>query len=113
WQVNRDHGQTVEQILTELAHLDGGLEILLRGRQDPHVDPPRLGSSEPSHLALLQRAQELHLERGRELTDLVDEERAAVGGLEEALLVPVCARERALREAEELGLEQLLRYVAA
>jgi hypothetical protein len=41
--------------------------------------------AEPADLALLDGAQQLRLERRRRLGDLVEEERAAVGLLEEAL----------------------------
>ena len=57
---------------------------------------------------LCERAQELDLEARRHLADLVEEERAAVGFLEQALLVRGRARERALDVAEELRLEERL-----
>ena len=44
-------------------------------------------AAEPLELPLLQDAQELHLRRGREVADLVEEERAAVGQLEAPLLL--------------------------
>ena len=58
---------------------------------------------------LLEHAQQLHLQRQRQLADLVEEERAAVGRLEETRLVADGAGEGALHVAEELGLEQVLR----
>ncbi len=61
------------------------------------------------HLALLQHAQQLHLQRQRHVADLVEEQRAAVGRLEEALVRLHGAGERAARVAEELGLEQVSR----
>ena len=45
-----------------------------------------LGRAEPADLAALERAEELDLERGRHLADLVQEQGAAVGLLEEAEL---------------------------
>jgi hypothetical protein len=59
-------------------------------------------------LAFLQGAQELRLEVERHLAHLVEEERAAVGELEEALLVFGRAREAALLVSEELALEEVL-----
>ena len=56
------------------------------------------------HLRALEHAQELGLQRQRQLADLVEEQRAAVGRLEVA---PACAAigagERALLVAEQLA----------
>ena len=71
------------------------------------------GGADRNHLALLQHAQQLHLERRRHLADLVEEEGAAAGRREEPLLVPHGAGERSLHVAEELAFEQRLRQRAA
>ena len=83
------------------------------GRDHAHVDGRGLRRAEPPDLAALQRAQELHLERGRHLGDLVQEQRAAVGLLEQAELADGGAGERAPHVAEELRLEQRLGHRAA
>ena len=49
-------------------------------------DLDRLGAAEPLELALLQHAQQLHLRRQVDVADLVEEQRAALGQLEAALL---------------------------
>ena len=59
-------------------------------------------------VALLERAQELGLQRERHLADLVEEERAAVGLLEEARRALLGVGERAAHVAEQLALEQRL-----
>jgi hypothetical protein len=64
-------------------------------------------------LPLLQHAEELALQGQRHLRHLVEEERAAVGDLEEPLLLLVRAGEAALLVAEELALEQVLRHRGA
>jgi hypothetical protein len=58
----------------------------------PHVHH-RVGLLAPDapHDAVLQDAQQLGLQRHRHLAELVEEERAAVGRLEEARLVAVRA----------------------
>src|SRR5690606_15057746 len=53
-------------------------------------------------------AQELRLQLERQLADLVEEERAAVGGAEAPGALAGRARERALVVPEELALEQPL-----
>ena len=64
-------------------------------------------------LALLQHAQQLGLHRRRDVADLVEEQRAAVGELEAAELALDGAGERALLVAEQLALEQRLGERAA
>ena len=61
-----------------------------------------------SNSRLLQRAQELDLHLDRDLADLVEEQRAAVGELEAARLGADRAGEGALLVAEQLGLHQRL-----
>jgi hypothetical protein len=58
--------------------------------------------------ALLEDAEELDLEGGAHLADLVEEERAAVGEVEEAGLVGRGAGEGAADVPEELALEQVV-----
>ena len=53
------------------------------------------------------RAQELGLERQRQLADLVEEQRPAVGLAEQARLRVVRAREGAPHVTEELALHEL------
>jgi hypothetical protein len=70
------------------------------------VDLDRLARAERPHGALLQHAQQLHLQRGRHVPDLVEQQRAAVGLLEQALVVGVRVGEGAFHVAEQLGFEQ-------
>ena len=69
--------------------------------------------ADPLELALLQHAQQLHLQRGAHRPDFVEEQRAAVGLLEPSLPVADRARERAAHVTEELGFEQRLGNRAA
>ena len=59
----------------------------MRGGDDADVDVDRLRLADAAHLAAIEHAQQLRLEVERELADLVEEQRAAVGGLDQALLV--------------------------
>ena len=65
-------------------------------------------AAEPGELAVLQNLQELGLELGAHLPDLVEEHGAATGDLELARLARRCACEGAALVAEQLALEQLL-----
>ena len=57
---------------------------------------------------VLEHAEQLGLERGPDVADLVEEHRPAVRDLELAALLLVGPGERALLVAEQLGLEKLL-----
>src|SRR5439155_22887477 len=77
-------------------------------RDDADVHAERLRPAEPLELTLLKHPEDLGLGHRREVRDLVEEQGAAVGELEAALLPPRRAGERALLVAEQLRLEQRL-----
>ena len=79
----------------------------MRGRHHPDVHGDGARRPHPSDLPLLQRAEQLRLRGRRQVADLVEEEGAAAGGLEEPLPVPVRAGEGSLHVPEELALDQL------
>ena len=77
------------------------------GRGDhAHVHLDRVRIADALELALLQHAQQLHLQRRAHRPDFVEEERALVRLLEPSLAVADRAGERAAHVAEELGFEQ-------
>jgi hypothetical protein len=103
-----DHVEAVEQILAEARRLDHRLQVLVGGAEDAHIHG-RLGRvAEAAELLLLDRPQQLDLHRQRQIAHLVEEQRAAVGRLEEAFPIGVGAGEGALAGAEELALHQVL-----
>ncbi len=55
---------------------------------------------------VLEHAQELHLHRERDLSDLVEQQAAAARRLDETLLLPVRACERAPDVAEQLAFQE-------
>ena len=61
----------------------------------------------------LQSAEELHLQGQRHLSDLVEEQRALVGGLEQAGTVLDSAGERTTRVTKQLALKERVRERAA
>ena len=102
------HVEPVEEVLPEHPLRHRLLEVAVGGGDETHVDLEVARVAYPPDLALLDGAQQLDLEQGRDLGDLVEEERAAVGGREEPDLVGDRPGERALDVAEELGLHQRL-----
>src|SRR6266566_842822 len=105
---DREHAQPIVQIAAELARLDHAPEVAVRGGDDADVEPPHAGGAERPHLAVLHDAQELRLERGHEVLDLVEEERAAIGELQHARALLHRAGEGAARVSEELALGERL-----
>ena len=109
WHAHRDDVQAVEEILAEPTGLDLTGEVDVRGGDQADVDATGLAArAEALDLALLQHAQELDLHVAGDLADLVEEQRAAVRGLEPAIARGGGAGERALLVTEQLGLEDRL-----
>ena len=112
-QVDRHDVETVVEVLAEvfLRHL---IEQFAVARRDhSRVDADRLGVAHPLKLAFLQNPQELHLQLRRGGVDLVEKDRAGVGGLEPPGAVGDRAGERAADVAEEFALQQALGERAA
>ena len=102
-------GEAVEEVVAEAARLDLLVEIAPRRGHDAHIDVDPLVAADAAELRALDRAQELRLERDVEIADLVDEQRAAVGLLEEPLFGGDRAGERAALVPEERRFEQVRR----
>ena len=111
-QVDGDHVEPVEEVLAEGALLHGFGQVGVGGGDDAHVGLARLDAAERHELLLLDHPQQLGLRVERDVADLVEEDGAAVGGLEQPLLVGHGAGEGALDVAEELALEQVGRHRA-
>ena len=84
------------------------MQVAVGRGDDAHVDLQRRRAADALEALLLERAQDLGLQRQRQVADLVEEQRAAMRQLELARLARDRAGERALLVAEELGLEQRL-----
>src|SRR5262249_26338853 len=100
--------EAIIEVLPEAALGDLGGEVPVRRRHDPHVDPARPAVADRHDLALLEDAEELRLHRRRHLADLVEEDRALLGGLEESPPVLRRAGKGPAAMAEELTLEERL-----
>ena len=78
----------------------------MRGTDDAHIDRHLGHRTDAAHGTLLDHAQQFALHGQRQVADLVQEQRAALGGLEEAFTVFVGAGEGTLAVAEEFSFEQ-------
>ena len=104
--LDRDDVQPVEKVLPELPGFHLLEQVLVRGRQDAHIDRKRLLAPDALELLALQHPQELDLGGLGDLADLVQEHRAAVGLFETAGAAPGGAGKGPLLVAEELAFEQ-------
>src|SRR3989304_1874542 len=87
---------------------DEFLDVSAGRRDDPDVDQPRGGPTDPLHLLLLQGPQQLRLHRGRHVPDLVEKKGPPVRHFELPGLPPLLrAGEGPLLVAEQLRLEEL------
>src|SRR5262249_57515454 len=77
--------------------------------EDADVERDRAVSADAPDVGPLERAEELGLQREIEVADLVDEQRAPVRLLEDALARRDGPRERSALVAEELGLDEVRR----
>ena len=87
-----DRVEPIQQVAAEAAGLDLGLDVRVRRREHAHVDLLRARRAEPLELAALEHAQQTRLLGRRDVRDLVEEQRAAVGELEAADAVGLARR---------------------
>src|SRR5688572_27174740 len=72
-----DFGQAIEQVLAEAPVTDHRLEVLVCRADDARVYVDRLAPADPLDLPFLQEAEQLDLQRQRDVAYLVEEQRAA------------------------------------
>ena len=107
-QRQQDAVEPEEQVRSEPASLDFRLEVTIRGGHEADVDGSRAQRADAAYLALLEHAQELALGREGHLANLVEEHRAAIGGLEQPRLRRRGAGEGPSFVSEHLALQQRL-----
>jgi len=108
-QQDAEAGQAVEKVLAKPSLARRGGKILARCSQDPDVQGLVAGAAQPANRPLLQRGQELGLQRYREGADLVEKESAPVGALKEPGLVLVGIGEGSSLKPKQLRLDQGVR----
>src|SRR2546423_894360 len=81
-QIDIDDVEPVIQVASESTRRDVIWQPPVGRGDQPDVDAHRTSAADPLELAELERPQQLALERGREFTDLVEEDSAAIGDLE-------------------------------
>ncbi len=105
-QGDREHREAVIEVFAEATLLHSGGQVLVRRGDDPDVHWLVARGTEAAHHAILEHLEQLGLQRFRQEPDLVQEDRAAVGGLQQSRLGAARIREGATLEPEHLGLQQ-------
>ncbi len=108
-----DHVDAVIQVVAEAAIVGQLAQVLVRGRENARVHRNFGRRAHRAHRFFLDGAQQLDLHGQRQLGHFVQEQGAAVRGLEQARLVGMGAGEAALLVAEEFAFHQLGRDGAA
>ena len=98
--------EAMQEVLAEEPQPHALLEILVRGGDHADIRLLRSVAADAVVLAVGEHAQQAHLQVGRHVADLVQEQRAALGLLEPSAARALRAGERAALVPEELGLEQ-------
>ena len=101
--------ETGEEIAAEFPLLHVLVQVPVGGARHADVDLLGRGGAQREDLLGLQHAQELGLGIQGHVADLIEEEGAMVGQLDEARLVTIGAGEGAASVPEELALEEVLR----
>src|SRR5215510_2812123 len=100
---NPDDIQAVIEVLAEFSLLDALLEIRVGRCEHPHVHRLRTRVTDRHHLALLEEAQQFRLDIERQVSDLVEEERASRCRTNEPLLIRDRASKAATAMPEQLA----------
>src|SRR5262245_39257162 len=95
------------EICAEPAFPHRGGEIGIGGADDPDIHDLGRSGAETTNGAIVQERQNLRLERCRKQRDLIEEQGAAVGELEEAGFRATSVRESSAFIAEQLRFEQV------
>src|SRR5438128_153123 len=99
----------IVEVGAQEARADRSLGVTVARGDDPDVDRLLEGGAHGPHRLLLQHSEQLRLELGDHLGDLVEQQRAAGGGAEEAEALAHGAAEGAALVPEELALDELPR----
>ncbi len=108
-----DRADSEIQIVAKLLLSYELAEVLMRRGDQPNIDLTIANVSQPSEPFLFQNFQQLGLNLKIDVTNFVEEDRAAMGHLEQSLLGSGRTRKRALLVTEEFGFKQLASQTGA
>ena len=102
------HRQPVVQILAEFPSAHRFVQVAIGSSDQSNINLNRMRSTHAFEFALLQHAQQLHLQRRSQFSNLVKKYHAAVGNFQTSLLLHCRARERAALMSKQITLQQRL-----
>src|SRR3954451_2177975 len=85
-QMDMEHIEAIEQVLAELSFGNHLAKVAVRGADHTHINHDRVAVAEPLNLARFEETEQLDLDVLVEFAEFVEENGAAVGDLEEALV---------------------------
>jgi hypothetical protein len=100
--------QAVIEVLAKLALAHRFFQIAVGSGDHAHIHLHVADAADAANDLIFEHAQQFGLQQGRKFADLVEKQRAAIGGLEQALLHLLGVGECAFFVAEEFGLHQRL-----
>src|SRR5205814_808121 len=104
-----DTANAIVEIFAESSLFDRRFEFAIRRCDDADIRGTIRRFANPAKLTVLQKSQQFRLRGHRHLTDLIEEKRSAVGGLDQTCAITICSSERTAYVAEQLALNQVLR----
>lgn len=107
-QFENDHGESIEQVLAELANRHGLAQVHVRRSDDTYIDLDGAASTDAFDALFLEEPKEFNLKRRWKFTDFIQEQGSARGRLDATDALGVRAREGAFFVAEQFALEERL-----
>ena len=98
-----DHAQPIEEVFTELALSDQGVDGNVGRGDDPDVGRHRLGFAQRLDVSRFEKPEQLRLNAPVQLADLVQQEGAPCGAADHSRSVLARVRERPSAVAEQLA----------
>ena len=102
---NRHFGQSVVQIIAERLVSNHLIKIAVSRAHDANIDRDRLASADTFNRAFLQKAKQFYLQWQRDVTDFIQEKRAAARNFDLAFGHFYRTGKRALFMPEQFGFE--------
>src|SRR5947209_5969174 len=103
--MNFDRVQPEKQVLTEASCGNFFVEVRIRCRDQSHIDAAASRGTHRFEFSCLQNAKQLRLLAQRNIRDLIEEERAAIGKIEAADAVGLGVGEGAANMPEHFAFE--------
>ncbi len=101
-------GKPVQQVVAKVPLVGQRRQVLVGGTHQPYIHLEGFGPTHPLEFTVFNDPQQFFLYPGAGGCQLVEEQSAAIGALEPALMALGCAGEGSCLVAEQLGFQQAL-----